>query len=232
LFNAQDGKLLLEFLRRNQTRLLPTHLKKLTVVQINDGTVQAGKAGGKAKKAALRGTSGDNSNTQFAILALWVARRHGIPMERTLTLIDHRFQSSQNADGGWGYQYLGNAGGTTPSMTCVGLLGLAVGHGLAQETAAAAHDLKGADAAKPRVEDSAIRRGLKKLSAFVGSPAPTGKVGWSSNLYFLWSLERIGVLYDLKTIGNKDSAEVLAGHVEKVSSGPLSGGPRSGSPRV
>jgi hypothetical protein len=29
---------------------------------------------------------GDNSNTQFALLALWVARRHGLPVDRSLAL--------------------------------------------------------------------------------------------------------------------------------------------------
>ena len=56
----------------------------------------------------------DNSNTQFAILALWVAQRHDVPMDRTLRLIANRFQTSQNADGSWGYRYVfggGNAEG-------------------------------------------------------------------------------------------------------------------------
>jgi hypothetical protein len=172
---------------------------------MKDATVKPGKPAAKAKsKAALRGSSGDNSNTQWAVLALWVARRHGVPMERTLALIDHRFQTSQNADGGWGYHYAGANAATKPSMTCVGLLGLAVGHGFAQETAAATRDVKGSDTPKPRAKDPAIQRGLKKLGEYVGSPARNGKVPRSGNLYFLWSVERVGVLYNLKTIGNKD----------------------------
>src|SRR5262249_38050770 len=70
----------------------------------------------------------DNSNAQFAILALWVARKYGVPVERTLALVDARFRTSQNADGSWGYHP------RTPtwpdSMTCSGLLGLAVGRGI------------------------------------------------------------------------------------------------------
>src|SRR5262249_39207659 len=54
------------------------------------------------KDTPILGTS-DNSNTQFAILALWVAQRHGVPMERTLKLMVQRFRQSQNADGSWGY---------------------------------------------------------------------------------------------------------------------------------
>src|SRR5262249_55186410 len=50
-----------------------------------------------------RGITSDNSNTQFAVLALWAAQRHGVPMERCLALLVKRFHQSQNPDGGWGY---------------------------------------------------------------------------------------------------------------------------------
>src|SRR5205814_1064799 len=81
---------------------------------------------------------GDNSNTQFAVLALWAARRHGIPVENALSRTTLRFRNSQNGDGGWGYRPEGSGltaglgfGGSTPSMICAGLLGVALGHGLA-----------------------------------------------------------------------------------------------------
>jgi hypothetical protein len=184
---------------------LPAHLKNLTVVHMNDGTVNPRVIKGKAKpRGMLRGVSGDNSNTQFAILALWVARRHGVPMERTLALVDHRFQSSQNIDGGWGYHYQGGDAGTRPSMTCVGLLGLAMGHGFAQETAADAKDKQEGIHAKERKQDPSIQRGLKKLGQYVGNASGIRRFAGQLDLYFLWSVERVGVLYNLKTIGNKD----------------------------
>jgi hypothetical protein len=89
-------------------------------------------------------------------------------------------------------------------MTCVGLLGLAVGHGFAQETAGAGKGGKEGGPAKKQKEDAAIQRGLKKLGQYVGDPIGNGGVGGQTNLYFLWSVERVGVLYNLKTIGNKD----------------------------
>ena len=45
----------------------------------------------------------DNSNTQFAALGLWVARRHGLPVDKALARLDRRFRASQSADGGWAY---------------------------------------------------------------------------------------------------------------------------------
>src|SRR5262249_54910962 len=69
----------------------------------------------------------DNSNTQFATLALWAARRHGLPVERSLELVAQRFRGSQLVDGRWRYSYPN--GRLSPVMTGVGLIGLAVGHG-------------------------------------------------------------------------------------------------------
>ncbi|MFO0938911.1 MAG: hypothetical protein U0798_20600, partial [Gemmataceae bacterium] len=67
----------------------------------------------------------DNSNTQFALIATWVAARHAIPIRDAANRLDNRFLRTQDPqNGGWGYS--GVASGSTPSMTCAGLLGLAV----------------------------------------------------------------------------------------------------------
>jgi hypothetical protein len=159
---------------------------------------------------ADRGERTDNSNTQFAILGVWAAARHGIPMERTLAMLVKRFRLSQNNDGSWGYHYSTN-GQThgSPAMTGVGLLGLAVGHGL----------VAGSDPAKskPVLKDPAIEAGLKRLSQHLDADAPPPPRGGpkkpnprnprqlikaaGANCYFLWTVERVGVLYNLSSIG-------------------------------
>ncbi len=146
----------------------------------------------------------DNSNSQFAVLALWAARRHQVPMFWTLNLVAMRYYSSQNADGSWGYHYrFGGGDPERPPMTCVGLLGLAVAHGLA-------HDL---DTKVLQDQDPWIIKGLAALSKNVGTPTGRDVNLPMANLYFLWSVERVGVLYDLPTIGKKDwyrwGAEIL-----------------------
>jgi hypothetical protein len=146
----------------------------------------------------------DNSNTQFAILALWVAQRHGVPMRRTMELVVRRFRGSQNADGGWGYRYAPGGGeGSSPAMTCVGLIGLAVGHGLANN---------GRPVAAP-VKDPLVVNGFVALARNLGDPAGRTVNLPMNNLYFLWSVERVAILYDLPKIGNKDwyrwGAEIL-----------------------
>jgi hypothetical protein len=184
---------------------LPENLRRLAVFRPPDA-LMVRNADGKAE------AGGDNSNTQFAILALWTARRHGVPMDRSLALILKRFQTSQNQDGSWGYTY-SYAGGVPEgaAMTCVGLLGLAIGHGFAVEA-----EGKDAGAKKPGAEgarDWRLLNGFVALSRHIGQP--TGKMAGlpMQNLYFLWSVERVGVLYNLSTIADKDwyrwGAEIL-----------------------
>ncbi len=153
----------------------------------------------------------DNSTSQFAVLALWAARRHQVPMFWTLNLVAMRYYSSQNADGSWGYHYrLGGGDPERPPMTCVGLLGLAVAHGLA-------HDL---DTKILQEQDPWIIKGLAALSKNVGTPTGRDENLPMANLYFLWSVERVGVLYDLPTIGKKEwyrwGAEILVANQEKA----------------
>lgn len=161
----------------------------------------------------------DNSNTQFATLALWVGRRHGMPVERALAAVESRFRTTQGADGGWGYTPSFKSGGpgkatSTPSMTCAGLLGLAVAHGVANAL--------GADKGKPRRDpgrDPAVRGGLLALGTTVGQPIGKKvrrevlKLNDAQSYYYFWSLERVGVAYGLTTIGKKDwyawGAEIL-----------------------
>jgi hypothetical protein len=198
---------------------------------------------GLAKQAPgfAQGGMGDNSNTQFAILALWVSRRHGMPVDKALARIDARFRLSQNADGGWGYMstpgaaefHMGRMGGSSPAMTCAGLLGLAAGHGVAAEAVLKAADPKDKDKEKdkdqetrrdtPKKEatprdpnkDAAVKAGLQALGSVIGEPLAKGErrqlpapgglnpIG-NKTYYFLWSLERVAVAFGLDTIGNKD----------------------------
>lgn len=188
---------------------------------------------GKAHE--VRGTT-DNSNTQFATLALWAAQRHTLPLERTMALITYRFHTSQNQDGSWGYHYVyGGGEPERPAMTCAGLLGLAIGYGLAADQEArdnpaflraraqvavvvAFHPplsflflaLQRAekeavrDRANKRIHDVKIPNGFLALNKHLGEPVGRTEDIPQANLYFLWSVERVAVLYDLATIGPKD----------------------------
>jgi hypothetical protein len=148
----------------------------------------------------------DNSNTQFAILGLWTARKHGVSMDRTLVLVERRFRASQNADGSWGYHLPGHE--MADSMTCTGLLGMALAMG-------ADLQLQG-QAAGQALTDPTVKKGMDYLSLSIGKmPVPMlvkGKklgghlVGADArgDLYYLWSVERVAVAYGLPKIGQKD----------------------------
>ncbi len=143
----------------------------------------------------------DNSNTQFAILGVLAAGRHGVPTDRALGMIVQRFRVSQNRDGSWGYLYgqTGRVAGST-AMTGAGLLGLAVTHGLTA-------GVKWEGLAAKGIQDTGIQKGLNALSPHIGRPIGknTGpKVRKEVNPYFLWTVERVCVLYGLPKIGDKD----------------------------
>jgi hypothetical protein len=186
---------------------IPERLQMLTVVQ--DPDLHVLQDPGKRSHEPFLSTT-DNSNTQFAILALWAAQRYGVPMERTLKLVVRRFVTSQNEDGSWYYHYRFGGGGEPwgPSMTCVGLIGLAVGHGMAGP-----NQPGGKAAPDPRIVN-----GLTFLSKHVEAPAERLNNLPMQNLYFLWSVERVAVLYNLPKIGDKDwyrwGAEVLIANQE------------------
>ncbi|HTU20428.1 MAG TPA: hypothetical protein VMG10_20355 [Gemmataceae bacterium] len=175
----------------------------------------------------------DNSNTQFATLALWVAHRYGLPVQDALKRVESRFRSSQLADGGWGYfdpkaRVRRRMAASTASMTCAGLLGLAVADAKVLETV---HKRRpGGQPQRAAHMDPNIRKGLIALSTAIGKPvndkagraarhaSPIPQVG-GRTYYFLWSLERVGVALDLKTIGKKDwyawGAEILVANQQE-----------------
>jgi hypothetical protein len=212
---------------RQLSREIQTRLEQIRMQRLNN-----------LARPVLGGLSDDNSNTQFAILALWVARRHGLAVEGALAEVERRFRLSQNADGGWSYSCPAmNPQGlrmkprerSTPAMTCAGLLGLAAAHGVRNEVALRTEP-RSKTAPRPNAgpvrpsepsRDPAIRTALLALSTAVGHPlgARARPQQLQLNLqggkyyYFLWSLERVALTYGLETLGRRDwyswGAEIL-----------------------
>jgi hypothetical protein len=149
-----------------------------------------------------RNVGSDNSNTQFAILAVWVAGRHNVPLERTVALIVKRFRTSQHKDGTWGYHSSPNPQpNDSPAMTAAGLLGLGVGHGMMAQAL-------GKEPNQAGVQDAVIGKGFQALSRNVdlplGSKPGRNKNRAGINLYLLWSIERVGVMYNLTKFMDRD----------------------------
>jgi hypothetical protein len=197
-----------EVLRKDVLKTLPREFNRLPVF-MNPNQLAVDDPEGKAQEA-LNGTT-DNSTTHLATVALWACRKYDVPTDRSFALLNRRFRGSQNKDYSWSYKYLD--GGTTagsPAMTSVALLNLAIGFVLNIDPNA-----------PPKLEqDPVVLNALKSLGRHVGQPAgnfenrPTPKA--SGGLYYFWAMERIAVLYDLRTLDNKDwyrwGAEILVAH--------------------
>lgn len=152
------------------------------------------------KKGFQTGIIDDNSNTHFALLGLWAARRHDLPVELSLERAFERFQKTQAKDGGWGYVVKAPPKNT---MTCVGLIGLAMGHGSAAELVAEAA-AKNKTLPKKLAQDPAIQHALTGLGKYLDGDESLVGLEARIDLYYLWTLERVGMLYRQKRFGKTD----------------------------
>jgi VWFA-related protein len=144
-----------------------------------------------ARRIAIFSSPGDNSNTQFALLGLWAAGRHGFDPDAALEAIDQHFRSSQIDDGRWGYR-LGTGG--ADAMTCAGLMGLAI--------AAARPSLAERQTARARGAALAVDPAFVSALKAVAQDARRASV--HSDIYYLWSLERVCVALGLRTLDGFD----------------------------
>jgi hypothetical protein len=155
--------------------------------------------------------SGDHSNTQFATIGLWCGRRHGVDTSASMLLLEKHYRECQTPDGSWGYTG-SNAGGGSPAMTCAGLMGMAMGFGARDA------NMRTKDGAAPPAKnddigaDKIVEAGLKYLGGELGRAEMREERGrkkfqafdLNTNHYLLWSVERVGMIYGLPTIGKID----------------------------
>lgn len=155
----------------------------------------------------------DNSNTQFAAIAVWIAHRNGVPCENSFARLDQRFRSSQNPQtGSWGYSADMSGINGSRSMTCAGLIGLAVGHGYVNE--ARAKNSRLFQGHPGLTKDPVVRAGIIFLANGIANPNPNGMLmpmpiiqGMGPpplDYYFLWSVERVGMAYGIEKMGPID----------------------------
>ncbi|RMG34647.1 MAG: hypothetical protein D6725_13880 [Planctomycetota bacterium] len=154
---------------------------------------------------------GDNSCTQFAVLGLWTASRVGVDISDTMALVARRFLETQTEDGGWPYRPAtmeGETATSTPSMTCAGLFCLTVARAAkllkllrspdeeSEETASATASTEALTEGQKLLRDPVFSKGLERVGQFV-----QGRI---TDRYTLWSIERLGVMLNLPTIGGVD----------------------------
>ena len=143
---------------------------------------------------------GDESNAQFAILALGAAEDRGIEVpERTFRRAAEYWRSNQQPGGGWSYRRRSRASG---SMTCAGVASMIItaSHIDGGAASIAGDDVRCCGTAD---DDEVVRRGLEWLGQrFTTANNPGGDI--RSQFYYLYALERVGRLSGQRFIGGHD----------------------------
>jgi hypothetical protein len=146
---------------------------------------------------------GDHSNTQFAIVGLWCARRNGVPVDGALKACEAHFRQCQTRDGGWGY--IPSDTVAQPAMTCAGILAISLG--LATNNIAQLRlntvEIKNIGQGIELTADAAINRALARLEGFLANPGGDTNAS-PENYYFAWSIERVAMALSLERIGRVD----------------------------
>jgi hypothetical protein len=175
--------------------ILERNVQWLEGTQVTNGPAAGSWSYGKAK-----GT-GDNSNSQFALLGLHEANRAGVAVDPRVWRLAHQYWvSAANGDGSWGYT-IGNSGGSG-SMTCAGIASVWITAEHIGAPAAMANRETVAccgGGSSPKVLD----RGLDWLGKkFTVLENPGGGRTW--HYYYLYGLERVGRFTARRFIGQAD----------------------------
>ncbi|MCA9164362.1 MAG: DUF4159 domain-containing protein, partial [Planctomycetales bacterium] len=152
--------------------------------------------------------NGDNSNTQFALLALHEAEQVGVDVnEQTWRLAEAYWKRTQREDGAWGYY---PAQPATGSMTCAGIASLVITSGRLGESAASVSGDSIACCGATS-DDDALARALHWLAqkfSVTTNPSPLSASGSAlargNLLYYLYALERVGRMTGRRFIGRHD----------------------------
>jgi hypothetical protein len=171
--------------------ILRRNVEWLSTTQLASGSWGYGKGRG----------GGDNSNAQFALLALHEADRAGVQVADDVWKKAQRYwTAAANPDGSWGYTP--GAGAGTGSMTCAGVASIwitaeHVGSPDARATADAVACCGGGTS--PRV----LEKGLDWLGRrFSVAENPGHGPMW--HYYYLYGLERVGRFTARRFIGDAD----------------------------
>lgn len=182
------------------------------------------------------GVGGDNSNSQFAVLALHEAERVGAKVDPGVWKLAAKYwQECQNPDGSWGYQPENMPG--SGSMTCAGIGAWIICSGKVASAAAEA-DANGIQCCLPPDQNDVLERALVWLGRNFSVRRNPGQPGAASQwqFYYLYGLERVGRLSARRFIGDHDwyraGAEYLISRQDQFSHEWLGEGHSEDNPHV
>jgi hypothetical protein len=194
------------------------NVRELVRIQKGDNDARSG-AWGYRKNLG----DGDNSNSQFALLALYDAERAGERLSVGKIVPDdvwrrakRYWEGCQNPDGSWGY-YRNMPG--TGSMTCAGLGSLVICDEMARTPDARVNGEQIECCQRGTSEDDRIQRGLQWLGREFAVDRNPGSRSWL--LYYLYGVERVGRMTAQRFMGKHDwyreGAEKLVRQQEAIS---------------
>jgi hypothetical protein len=198
-FCAADPKKDLLLIRRNAEWLAAT--------QIVGGPAAGSWTYGRVGKAG----SGDNSNSQFALLGLYEAEQAGVEIDAQVwqRALDY-WLGCQHEDGAWSYD-MARLQRPTGSMTCAGIGALVIASGQLHEGDAriVGETIQCCGPSRTKVPSS----GGSWLGSRFSVQVNPGTTSASALYYYLYGLERVGRLTGRRFIGRHDwyreGAEVL-----------------------
>ncbi len=195
-------------------------LIKRNVQWLEDTQIQEGENRGAW---AYPRASGDNSNSQFALLGLHEAERAGAKVDpHTWALAKIYWEGAQKLDGSWGYtRGRSSMNRSTGSMTCAGIASLVIASGKGNRTAATATADGRVQCCGGAKQNERIQRGLDWLGRNFSVTGNPGTRGGTWLLYYLYAVERVGRLTAHRFIGGHDwyreGAELLVSKQDSIS---------------
>ncbi len=187
---------------------------------LEETQITSGEHKGSWSYPSPAGGSGDPSNSQFAVLALYEAERAGVKVsEKTWRMALQYWQKTQNPDGSWPYR----GGPGTGSMTCAGITSLIIASGELNRGDAEVVNGQVQCCGDQQAND-AIENGLRWLERnfSVHTNPGGGRSSQGNLLYYLYGVERVGRMTARRFIGKHDwyreGADMLVRHQDHLSS--------------
>ncbi len=147
---------------------------------------------------------GDESNTQFAVLALWEASKIGIAIPEKVFAKCKDYWINGRRGEGWGYSGMGS--GPTGSMTCAGIASMIILQDASSGTDASINGDQirccGNQKEEAQKGQFQLEKSLQALAAMFSANHNPG--GQGNTLYYLYALERVGRLTGQRFIGKND----------------------------
>lgn len=152
-------------------------------------------------RRALNG-EGDNSNTQYALLGLHEAAQAGAKIPKAVwNRAQQHWVGTQAAGGGWGY--IGKGANTTGSMTAAGVASLIICGNQVNESLESGYSAGGAARRCGQYrQHPAVAKGLNWLGKHFSAKRNPKHNSWHH--YWLYGVERAGILTGLKYFGEHD----------------------------